>query len=287
MTMRLLRLVTTSIMALGAVVVAPQDIEPAAGTAPDHALVGAPFEVTAFNICSLNCSDGSIPTGGQFTNFGLVPANELIVLAEAYDWPRVIALNEVCGQTAWSLTAELPAGLYAASYYVSARRPDAGCALYGNWVAVRTGDIPATRSTEVHYYWDGGTPPPGDDTSENRGGPCLRSFIYLEQTWGCSAHLATSSQATTLLSWANTQFGTTPQLMLGDFNLEPGTGPITSWDNSNRNDVFAAIPVTFEGTAKHFDYGWGHQTALEFVPLATAHQSASDHHQLWGDVRFR
>lgn len=76
-------------------------------------------------------------------------------------------------------------------------------------------------------------------------------------------------------------------MMLGDFNLQPGTGPITSWDNSNRNDVFAAIPVTFEGSGTHIDYGWGHQTALEFVPLATAHQSASDYHQLWGRVRFR
>lgn len=251
---------------------------------------GAPFYVTEFNICARACSLSPQPPGSTYTDFGLNPVAEFLDQADANGWPRVIALNEVCGQSAFILTANLPAGLYDASFYVSARRPQDGCDLFGNWVAVRTGDVPATEASEFHFYWGTGTPPPGDTTSESRGGACLRSFIFLEQTWGCSVHLSTAeatSQANSLLGSANTWFGTSAQVMAGDFNLGPTTSAITNWDNSNRNDLYASLSATFEPCLCHIDYGWTHQTVLQNASSAVAYTSSSDHFQLWGTANFR
>jgi hypothetical protein len=263
-------------------------------TAPAQAF-GDPFDVTEFNICSRNCSVSSPqPDGSTFTDFGLNPVAEFLDRADVNGWPRIIALNEVCGQAAFILAANLPAGLYDASYYVSARRPQDGCDLFGNWVAVRTGDIPASEASEFHFFWGAGTPPPGDTTSESRGGACLRSFIFLEQTWGCSVHLDTDDdiaedQADGLLADQSGWFGTTAQIMLGDFNLQPDNDAIGSWDNSDRDDIYEPLPVTYQGSGVHIDYGWAHQTVLEIPtsPFAIAYASSSDHHQLWGSANFR
>src|SRR5690606_5411036 len=180
-------------------------------------------------------------------------------------WPRIISLNEVCSDAAWVFVANLPPNAYSVEWRITAHRPD-GCPDFGNIIAVRTLDKPASDAGRVSIGYSGPTPPPSDTISEARGAACATSLVYLEWILACSTHLAGSSapgESGTLRSVLDSSSSDRAVMGLGDFNFEPQTSAMAAWRSAGYVDALVGYAWTYGGNPRiHIDYSWFKTTRL-------------------------